>query len=116
MAMGRISSIPRTAISLSKPIAENEAEPSEWTPYTDSSDLIKSGLPIWNGHNTLFLRQVSLLSELVNDMIYMFFAPRERFTSRRLLDMYAKYKSWYKSLPKSMRLQGSPPPHVIILQ
>lgn len=65
-----------------------------------------------------FLQEFSALSELVNDNNYMFYAPKERFTSRRLLDCYKKYQNWYKGLSPQLHLQEDPPPqpHIIVLQ
>lgn len=66
----------------------------------------------------MFLQEFSTLSELINDNNYMFFAPKERFTSRRLLECYNKYQNWYKNLPHKLRLEGvrEPQPHIIVLQ
>lgn len=68
----------------------------------------------------MFLQEFSTLSELINDNNFMFFAPKERFTSRRLLDMYYKYRNWYKDLPPPLRLPDRhdmrPMPHIVALQ
>lgn len=65
----------------------------------------------------MFLQEFSALSELINDNNYMFFAPKERLTSTRLLDCYNKYQAWYRKLPSIMRVEGrQPEPHTITLQ
>lgn len=65
----------------------------------------------------MFLQEFSALSELINDNNYMFFAPKERLTSARLLDSYNKYQAWYRKLPSIMRTDGrQPEPHTITLQ
>lgn len=57
-----------------------------------------------------------MLSEIVNDTVFMFYAPRERFTSKKLLDFYTKYTRWHKNLPDQLRLREVSTPHVLLLQ
>lgn len=65
----------------------------------------------------MFLQEFSVLSELINDNNYMFFAPKGRLTSTKLLDCYGKYQAWYRNLPSIMSVEGrSPEPHTITLQ
>jgi hypothetical protein len=68
----------------------------------------------------LFLQEFSSFAELINDNNFMFFAPKERFTSRRLLSMYEKYQRWHNNLPLPLRLPEQPDvrplPHIIVLQ
>jgi hypothetical protein len=66
----------------------------------------------------MFLQEFSVFSELVNDNNYMFFAPKERLTSTRLLDCYHKYQAWYRRLPSNLALEGRrhPEPHILVLQ
>ena len=65
----------------------------------------------------MFLQEFAALAELINDNNYMFFAPKERFTSTKLLDCYSKYQAWYRKLPSLLRLEGrQPEPHTITLQ
>jgi hypothetical protein len=99
ICIGRISQLPRAAITLDKP-----------APDKDSGNRA----PV----NHSFLEHFSILSELINDNNYMFFAPKERFTSRRLLNCYHKYLAWYKDLPSQLRPQydSSPQPHILMLQ
>lgn len=61
-------------------------------------------------------QQFSLLTEIVSDTIFMFYAPRERFTSKKLLDFHARYKRWYSKLPEKLRLRNVSTPHVLVLQ
>ena len=65
---------------------------------------------------TTFMRAMSSLSEIVNDTVFMFYAPRERFTSRKLLDFYARYTRWFNNLPDKLRLQEISTPQVLLLQ
>jgi len=94
--MGRIAQLPRAAISTEKPAKYGSASAA-------NLDLI-------------FLQQFSILSELINDNNYVFYAPKERFNSRRLLNIYAKYLDWYKHLPSELSLDETSLPHIIMLQ
>lgn len=62
-----------------------------------------------------FKDQLSKLSELASDMVNTFYAPRERFTSRRLAATYAQYQSWYQNMPDVFRLENTSLPHVLVL-
>ena len=63
----------------------------------------------------LFTEQLSKLSELASDMVNTFYAPRERFTSRKLAHTYTQYQEWYRDLPSAFRLENTSLPHVIVL-
>lgn len=63
----------------------------------------------------LFKDQLSKLSELASDMVNTFYAPRERFTSRRLATTYAHYQTWYENLPEAFQLENTSLPHVLVL-
>ena len=65
---------------------------------------------------TTFMRAMSSLSEIVNDTVFMFYAPRERFTSRKLLDFYARYTRWFNNLPDKLKLREVSTPQVLLLQ
>ena len=62
------------------------------------------------------MRVMSALAEIVSDTIFMFYAPRERFTSKKLLDFYARYTRWFDNLPDKLRLQEVSTPHVLVMQ
>lgn len=115
ICIGRICQIPRAAISLDKPLIVDSIELKPWKPYVDSTVTLSED-PEEASHTHRLLHQFGLLSEIVNDTVYMFYAPRERFTSRKLLDFYARFKRWYKSLPDVLRLDHTCLPHVILLQ
>lgn len=109
--MGRISQIPRAAITLQKPILDET---------TTSPDTFPGASHAGNGVITtrLFLHELTTLSELINDSNHMFFAPKERLTSSKLLDCYGKYQNWYKRLPLVLGIDGNKEqqPHVLTLQ
>ncbi|KAF2635167.1 hypothetical protein P280DRAFT_474082 [Massarina eburnea CBS 473.64] len=109
ICVGRISQLPRAAITVDKPILDESPSGLHPEGYP--------GAPQAMATNSMFLQEFSTLSELINDNNMMFFAPKERFTSRRLLECYNKYEAWYKNLPPSLRLEGltEPQPHIIVL-
>jgi hypothetical protein len=110
LCIGRISQLPRAAITLDKPILEESL----------SGPFAAHQLAPGTVTSRLFLQHFSTLSELVNDNNFMYFAPKERFTSRRLLDQYNKYKQWYANLPLALQLpersELKPFPHIVVLQ
>ncbi|OCK74747.1 hypothetical protein K432DRAFT_338562, partial [Lepidopterella palustris CBS 459.81] len=116
LAIGRISQLPRTAINLEKPILDEPVTlDSKFQNFITDGDQ-RGGILT----NRQFLQQISTLSELVNDAVFMFYAPRERFTSRRLLECHKKYTNWYRALPRPLQLPENPernpaPPHVLTL-
>jgi hypothetical protein len=108
---GRIAQLPRAAITLDKPILEEVAGLPEALP---------NGVRVQPGIVTtrMFLQEFTTLSELVNDNNYMFFAPKERLTSSKLLECYNKYQAWYRKLPQALAVEGKkqPEPHILVLQ
>ena len=116
ICIGRISQLPRAAISLDKPTIVLQLEAQPWRPFIDADIL---GSPMEQPSQThALLIHFSLLSEIVNDTVFMFYAPRERFTSKKLLDFYSRYKRWYAALPLSLglNLNDPPLPQVLLLQ
>ncbi|KAH7401616.1 fungal-specific transcription factor domain-containing protein [Pyrenochaeta sp. MPI-SDFR-AT-0127] len=110
ICMGRISQLPRAAITLDKPILEESATLSESFPGA-------SRVPPGVVTSRMFLQEFASLSELINDNNYMFFAPKERLTSTKLLDCYNKYQTWYRRLPPALGVDGKkdPEPHILVL-
>ena len=115
ICIGRISQLPRTAINLDLPNVVEQYEQKLWRPYTDSGWMSIPGAEQPAVPTTL-IRALSSLSEIVNDTVFMFYAPRERFTSRKLLDFYARYTRWFNNLPDKLRLREVTTPHVLCLQ
>jgi hypothetical protein len=111
IATGRISQLPRAAITLDKPILEETPSLPETYP---GASRVAHGVVT----TRMFLQEFTILSELVNDNNYMFFAPKERLTSSKLLDCYHKYQAWYRRLPPLLRVEGKkePEPHILVLQ
>lgn len=106
---GRIAGLPRAAITLDKPTLEELSNPLD-TPSGPSRTQ-----PVLT--TRMFLHELTTLSELVNDNNYMFFAPKERLTSTRLMDCYDKYQKWYERLPLALQIKDKeqPEPHTLVL-
>ena len=116
--IGRISALPRTAIRLEKPVVRENLESKPWKPHgdprfpRDSRDLQQPG------HRYNILLQLSTLNEIVDDIVHMFYAPRDRITSRRLQQHHERFRSWYRNLPECLAIKKDSPtlPQVITLQ
>jgi hypothetical protein len=108
---GRIAQLPRAAITLDKPILEEAPGLSEAFP---GASRVASGVVT----TRMFLQEFSSLCELVNDNNHMFFAPKDRLTSSKLLDCYRKYQVWFRRLPPTLRVDSKqePEPHILVLQ
>jgi hypothetical protein len=113
VCIGRVSQLPRAAIGIDKPKDVDTLD--TWVLYTDKC-LDGVDVPFWQCSRNQFLLRLSNLSEVVSDMVHMFYAPRERLNSRKFLDKYHRYQSWYKGLPDVLRLDDAAPPHVFTLQ
>ncbi|KAK5163709.1 uncharacterized protein LTR77_010382 [Saxophila tyrrhenica] len=113
VGFGRLSQLPIAAADISRP-SSDRVETQTWRPYEDNNFAPGSNIeqPL---HPMLFTDQLSKLSELASDMVNTFYAPRERFTSRRLALAYKQYQEWHRNLPDAFRLENTSLPHVIIL-
>jgi hypothetical protein len=118
ICIGRISALPRTAIRLEKPIVRENFESKLWKPHGDPRFPHESGDLEQPGHSYNFLLQLSTLDEIVDDIVHMFYAPRDRITSRRLQQHHERLQSWYRNLPECLAIKksGHTLPQVIALQ
>ncbi|KAF2759473.1 hypothetical protein EJ05DRAFT_484425 [Pseudovirgaria hyperparasitica] len=118
LCVGRTSQLPRAAITSLKPVPK---EPL----HSDPRGSLPSPTPSITGKDATtdstesrhILYHLSTLSELANDNVFTFYAPQERFTSRKLLDCFYKYESWYRGLPKAFRVDQkaqSPPSRAVL--
>lgn len=112
--MGRLSQMPRAAADIEKPTPTERSELQKWRPYQDINMTINSAAE-QPGRYMSFVHCISELSELASDMVNTFYAPRERFTSRRLQTTYEAYQEWYRKLPPHFRLEQTSLPHVLVL-
>lgn len=114
MSFGRLSQLPRAAADIQKPSQQKRGEQLTWKPYEDNNVILSSGSE-QAARPTLFIETYSKLSEIASDMTTSFYAPQERFTSRRLAATYAQYQEWYRELPEVFRLENTSLPHVLVL-
>ncbi|WPH01908.1 Hypothetical protein R9X50_00476200 [Acrodontium crateriforme] len=114
VSFGRLSQLPRTAADIQKPSPQERGEHSTWKPYEDTNVILTSGSE-QAAQPTLFIETYSKLSEIASDMTTSFYAPQERFTSRRLAATYAQYQDWYRELPDTFLLENTSLPHVLVL-
>ena len=105
--------LPRAAIEIKKP--DESSTVSQWHAYTDESRDLTAATSRRN-YEQDFLYQQSSLTELLSEMLVIFYAPRERLSSRRVLDLYAKLQTWHKKLPEGLHLTDQSAPNVFQLQ
>ncbi|KAK6386687.1 hypothetical protein LTR65_008750 [Meristemomyces frigidus] len=114
VGFGRLTQLPRAAADIQKPSVNERSEAVTWRPYEDSG-LALSPSAEQPARPMLFIDHMSRLSELASDMVNTFYAPQERFTSRRLAATYQQYQDWYANLPDAFRLENTSVPHVLVL-
>lgn len=107
---GRISQLPRAAITLDKSIMKETVSYSEALGVSSTPNSCDTTA-------TMFLQEFSSLSELINDNNFMYFAPQERLTSSKLQNCYEKYQAWYQQLPPELSLKDNdrPEPQILVL-
>ncbi|KAK1812286.1 hypothetical protein LTR12_013312 [Friedmanniomyces endolithicus] len=115
VSFGRLSLLPRCAADIAKPSLNDRFESLTWHPYHDDANMTMSPSIQQAARPMLFVECRSRLSELASDMVNTFYAPRERFTSRRLGAAYAQYQEWHQNLPDAFRLENTALPHVLVL-
>ena len=92
-----------------------DMESAPWGPYIDRD----SSNPANNQQAThvhSLLNTLGSLSEIASDILHIFYAPRERFTSRKLLDFYRRLTTWHDGIPVQLQLTDYPSAHVLTLQ
>lgn len=114
VGLGRLSQLPRAAADIEKPSITEYSETKPWRPYEDTN-LCLSPSAQQPSRQITFITCLSNLSEIASEMVNTFYAPRERFTSRRLATTYAQYREWYQNLPSCFRLENTSLPHVLVL-
>ncbi|KAI9829121.1 MAG: hypothetical protein M1832_000144 [Thelocarpon impressellum] len=114
ICVGRISQLPRAAIRLEKPTIVESIEAKAWKPYVDSGQPELEDFE-QASHTHGFLLQLSTLSEIANDIVHIFYAPSERFTCTKLLEIYAACTRWRQTLPEPYAVTDKPTPHALFL-
>jgi hypothetical protein len=118
ICVGRITLLPRRAIRMDKPTLLDHLEQKPWKPYEHAgytggpSPLEQPGY-----RHTLILHTI-FLCEYIDDIVELFYAPRDRVTSRRLQSYHEKLQTWYRNLPESLAIKRDSPtlPQIICLQ
>jgi hypothetical protein len=105
--------MPRAAIEIEKPNQPSSA--TQWQLYNDD---VREATPdtVRPCYGQAVLYQQSSLTELLSDMLIIYYAPRERFCSRRVLDLYTRFQDWYKQLPNILHLSKLCAPNIFQLQ
>ncbi|KIW05354.1 uncharacterized protein PV09_03870 [Verruconis gallopava] len=109
---GRVAMLPRAAIEIEKP--KRTAHVTEWQLYDDEHRNAESKV-LYSCCEDEMLYQQSSLTEILSELLVIYYAPRERLSSRKILDMYSRFQTWHKRLPSSMRLSEKSPPNVFML-
>jgi hypothetical protein len=117
MSAGRIPSLPQSTVKLDKP-SSTYAEGKIWKPHghpklANPFTALEQPSLTYN-----FSRQLSHLTAIVNDAGYMLYEPPEGTASQKVLQLYERYKLWYRNLPESLVIKNGSPtlPHVLALQ
>jgi hypothetical protein len=117
ICVGRISTLPRYAIRLEKPFLKSpHLEAKTWKPH-GMPEASSVGLE-QPSYKYSILLQCSILSEIVDDVIHSFYAPRDRVTSRKLQLYYERFMQWHANLPEPLTIRetGIMLPQVLTLQ
>lgn len=114
VGVGRLSQLPRCAADIPRPVATGRSDEQIWKPYEDSnlSNFPAAEQPARPG---LFLEHLSRLNEISSDVANAFYAPHDRFTSRRLANTYSQYQEWHRNLPDCFRIENTTLPHVLTM-
>ncbi len=116
VCIGRLPTLPRTAIRLEKPALTQTLEGTPWRPHglpqEKMAELTQPSLKY-----TILLQSSSLM-EILDDILRAFYAPRDRITSRKLQMYHENLQDWYKKLPPGLAIRDDGPtlPQVITLQ
>ena len=100
---------------MNKPTAEEYHNEQQWEHWCDSV-AIHMPEPAQFTSTLSLLHQYSTLSDIVNDTIFMLYAPREHFTAEKLLEFHGRYKRWFTNLPEVFQVRAVTTPHVLLLQ
>ncbi|KAH6663396.1 fungal-specific transcription factor domain-containing protein [Halenospora varia] len=115
---GRLSLLPRTAVRMEKPGLIDHLESKPWKPHGHPDFEAEQGKHLEQpGLRYTILFHCSSFCELVDDVVQMFYAPRDRITSRRLQLHHEKFQKWYNALPSALAIKEHGPtlPQIICL-
>ncbi|KAL1302118.1 hypothetical protein AAFC00_002553 [Neodothiora populina] len=112
LCVGRPSALMSNAISLDLPQASDAMDNLVWQPYVDVNQPT-SPVPQVPMKCLLYIRQFSKLHQIVNNVNLHLYAPKERFTARRLAAAYNDYQIWFNEMPEVFHLHNTAMPHVM---
>ncbi|KFY66239.1 hypothetical protein V496_02136 [Pseudogymnoascus sp. VKM F-4515 (FW-2607)] len=114
LLVGRVPQIARRAVSAVKPAIFEEEEEKGWVPYTDAG--IQTGRTYKQRSNIVSVfRSLCEISEIINDTLYLLYAPGGHLTSRKILGAYELYLDWYNALLIELRLAKNYTPAVLYI-
>lgn len=111
--LGRIPQLPSAIIGINKPNIFPPIESEPWQPY--SSRTIPDEPPQPCRVQAIASRFCEV-SEILGDILSMFFLPKKRVTLNKLNDMYSRLKKWRAQLPVDMDAKSKALPAVLGLQ
>ncbi|QDS76501.1 hypothetical protein FKW77_005513 [Venturia effusa] len=113
VCIGRVSQLPREALAIDSP--KDMHSNNTWQIINDETRYEQRSR--LRCDDAQLLHCFVKLSEIVGDLITMFFAPppRSRMTSGRVRSFYQQLRRWYNNLPASLKLLDQTPPHIYIL-
>ncbi|KAF2142530.1 uncharacterized protein K452DRAFT_358292 [Aplosporella prunicola CBS 121167] len=121
LCIGRVSSLPSSAITLDKSTLANYVESPAWEPYNDSTAATPATI-LLGPTVPQFLYHFASLSEIMNEMVFICYASKSQATSAKVLSCWTSYQSWYQTLPRELSLDvkhlpthTAPLPHVLLL-
>lgn len=118
LSNGRISSLHKPAIGFDKPMTLPEFEFAPWRPYGalyyngEESEMVQAS------RKYAVLAQLSLLSEIVDDITILLHASEDRAKKEDLHRHHQKLQKWFRDLPAELKIQtvGFTLPQIIVLQ
>lgn len=111
--LGRIPQLPSAIIGIDKPNVFAPIESEPWQPYSNRAVSDEHPQPC---RVQAVASRFCEVSEILGDVLSMFFAPKERVTLARLNLQYSRLKTWRGKLPADMEAKSKALPSVLGLQ
>lgn len=101
--LGRIPQLPSAIIGINKPNNFPNIESELWQPYSSRTTPDQPPQPC---RVQAIATRYCEISEILGDILCMFFLPRERVTPNKLSDLYSRLKTWRGQLPEDMDVES----------
>lgn len=111
--LGRIPQLPSAIIGINKPENIPNIESELWQPY---SSRTSPGQPPQPCRVQAIATCYCEISEILGDILCMFFLPREQVTPIKLSNLYSRLKTWRGQLPEDMDVESKALPSILGLQ